>query len=115
MCFSLVHQFSYEFRSMVFTDHLIPAYEEQKTPVRDRMSKTAFNLYVRLGTAWASLGRAGSIYLLMAIAATGMVETFRNLPVDQIQPLCEHILNPGSEFSNSVSLVISLMLRKVEM
>ena len=58
------------------------------------ISEDRFYEYIRRGTRLAPLAYAGSVMLLIAIAATGKSEKVHEISFDQIQPICQHILCP---------------------
>lgn len=65
-----------------------------------------FYNYISWGTRYAALGRAGSIYFLLGIAAAGKVSSIQKINVSQIQPICEHLMNPSGEFLHVLSLAM---------
>lgn len=71
----------------------------KKLPKSEQIDETTFMRYHRNGTRYAALGSAGSIYLLMALAASAKITTFLEIHADQIPGLCEHILNPSCRYS----------------
>lgn len=94
---SLQHTHKYPDRASVWDFHVKG--ELARLKPCDRMEKRTFDGYVACGTRYAALGRAGTIYFLMAIAASDNVTRIKDLPADQIQPLCEHIMNPTCAYS----------------
>lgn len=68
-----------------------------KLDPQDRLDRRVFDRYVEKGTTLAALAHAGSIYFLMGIAAADKVTRLFEISKDQIQPLCEHLMNPQCE------------------
>ena len=66
--YSIQTKYRYQSRSEVYWNHVANVVSGQ-TVVKER----TFDNYVERGTQWAALGYAGSVYLLMMIAATDKV------------------------------------------